>query len=233
MDETMKELKNLQENSEVSRKLSALLTLQTVERRPENPKSIILLLHGLDERGRRIYRKLLKYLPADSYVLAPNAPFPLPRQKSDRVDYGYSWYFYDKFQQIYHVDQTLALSLLHNLLKEINGQELPLTIIGFSQGGYLAPLLGYQEKTTRHIIGIGCEFRTRFFPHSPAFTLDAVHGEADTIIPPDMAKKEIELLKEKNITVQWHPVTGAKHEISSDMGLTVQKILEQYGERSL
>lgn len=229
----MKEVKNLQEISEVSRKLSALLSLQTVERKPENPKSVVLLLHGLDERGRRIYRKLLRYLPEDSYVVAPNAPFPLPRMKSDRMDFGYSWYFYDKFQQTYQVDQTLSLSLLHSLLKEINPGELPLTIIGFSQGGYLAPLLAYQEKTTRHIIGIGCEFRTRFFPHPPTFTLDAVHGEADAIIPPAMAKNEIELLKEKNITVHWHPVPGVKHEVSSEMGQTIKKILEQYGEGSL
>lgn len=229
----MQEMKNLQAMSEVSRKLGALLSLQTVERKPENPKSVVLLLHGLDERGLRIYRKLLRYLPEDSYVLAPDAPFPLPRMKSDRMDFGYSWYFYDKFQKTYQVDQTLALSLLHSLLKEINPQELPLTIIGFSQGGYLAPLLGYQEKTTRHIIGIGCEFRTKFFPHPPTFTLDAVHGDADSIIPPNMAKNEIESLKEKNITVNWHSVPGAKHEISGEMGQLIKLILEQYGERSL
>lgn len=229
----MQEVKNLQvsdrEMSEVGRKLSAQIYLNSVERKPRNPRSIILLLHGLDERGLRIYRKLLKFLPEDAHVIAPNAPFPLPRMKSDRMDFGYSWYFYDKFKRNYHVDQTFALSLLHDLLRMVNPDSLPLSIIGFSQGGYLAPLLGFQEPTTRHVIGIGCEFRTRFFAHSPAFTLDAIHGSDDSIITPDMALEEISLLKEKNIHVNWHPVTGVKHEITRDVGQIIQQILEQYG----
>lgn len=230
---SMKDLKNLQESTEVSRKLGALMSLTSVERKPENPASITLLLHGLDERGLRIYRKLLKYLPEDSHVIAPNAPFPLPRLKTDRIDLGYTWYFYDKFTRTYQIDQTLALSLLHSLLREVNPQNLPVTIIGFSQGGYLAPLLAYQEKNTRHVIGLGCEFRSHFFPSKPTFTLDAVHGEADSIILPDMAKNEIELLRQKDITVNWHPVPGVKHEITKEMGTVVQKILEQYGKGSL
>lgn len=230
---TMTELKNLYEMNEVSRKLPGLMSLSTVERRPSNPTSITLLLHGLDERGLRIYRKLLKYLPQDSYVIAPNAPYPLPRLKSDRIDLGYTWYFYDKFTRTYQVDQSLALSLLHSLLKDVNPTNLPLTIIGFSQGGYLAPLLAYQEKTTKHVIGLGCEFRSHFFQEKPHFTLDAVHGEADSIIAADMAKNEIELLRQKEITVNWHPVPGVKHEIAKDMGAVVQKILEQYGEAGL
>ena len=223
----------LQESKEETWNLSGNWQLRTVEYKPQNATSLTLLLHGYNERGLRIFRKLRRHLPENSYIIAPNAPYPLPRVKPDRVDFGYAWYFYDPFTKDYQVDQTLALSLLKDLLRQANPQNLPVTIIGFSQGGYLAPLLAYSESNTRHVIGIGCEFRMRFFASSPSFSLDAVHGLSDPIISPKKALEEIHLLKEKGIKVAWHPVAEAKHEISSEVGLTIKNILEQYGAGSL
>jgi predicted esterase len=219
-------LKILQDSKEESWHLPAKFHLTGIERRPDSPKSVILLLHGLDERGLRIYRKLIKFLPEDSYVLAPNAPFPLPRMKADRIDLGYTWYFYDKFTQSYQVDQSFSLSLLQSLLAQANPENLPVTIIGFSQGGYLAPLVGFQEKNTRQVIGIGCEFRNHFFSTPPHYKLFALHGASDSVIPADHAKNEIDLLANKGINVSWHPIHSAKHEITREMGQEVQKILE-------
>lgn len=226
-------MKSLQESAEETWDLNGKWPLKTIEFRPVEPKSITILLHGYNERGLRIFRKLRKYLPEDSYIIAPNGPFPLPRVKSDRVDFGYGWYFYDPFTKDYLVDQSLALSLLVDLLSQANPNGLPITIIGFSQGGYLAPLLGYALKNTKHVIGIGCEFRTRFFQKMPPFTLDALHGKIDPIISPEHAQAEIKALKEMGIQVSWHAIPDTKHEINNEMGITLKKILEQYGEGSL
>lgn len=219
-------MKNLQESSDKTWDLNGNFQFQTVENRPLDPKSIVLLLHGLDERGLRIYRKLTKHLPKNSYVIAPNAPFPLPRMKADRVDFGYTWYFYDKFTDSYLVDQTLALSLIKELLEKANPLHLPVTVIGFSQGGYLAPLVGYENNDVKKVIGIGCEFRANFFKKLPRFELHAVHGEDDNIIPETHALREIETLKTKGVPVHWHLATGAKHEISASVGNIIEKILE-------
>ena len=219
-------MKILQDSKEEIREIGAKFQLKTIERRPESPKSVILLLHGLNERGLRIYRKLLKFLPEDSYVLAPNAPFPLPRIKSDRMDMGFTWYFYDQFTKSYQVDQTFALSLIHGLLQLVNPGNLPVTIIGFSQGGYLAPLVGFQEPNTKNVIGIGCEFRANFFKTIPPFKLFSIHGEADSTILPKSAKSEIDSLKEKGIHVSWHLLPQLKHEMTTEVGLQIKKILE-------
>ncbi len=219
-------MKNLQDLEVKSREVQSKFKLTTVERRPEAPKSIILLLHGLDERGLRIYRKLIKFLPEDALVLAPNAPFPLPRPKPDRIDYGYTWYFYNRFSQDYEVNQSFALSLLTELIHLENSRKLPLTIIGFSQGGYLAPLLGYELTETERVIGIGCEFRHYFFKSHPQFKLSAFHGASDKIVLAQNAKNEIDLLKEKNIFVSWHLIENTKHEITSEMGIELKKLLE-------
>lgn len=226
-------MKNLQESKEKIWDLTGSWKLSTVECRPKDPKSLTLLLHGYNERGLRIFRKIRRYLPEDSYIIAPNGPFPLPRVKPHRVDFGYAWYFYDPFTKTYHVDQTLVTGLLKELLKQANPENLPVTIIGFSQGGYLAPLIGYAEKNTKHVIGIGCEFRTRFFPSRPAFTLDAIHGEIDPIVSYEHAQTEISSLNDLGINVSWHLIPELKHEISAEVGLTIKKIMEQYGEGSL
>ena len=218
-------MKNLQESSDKTWELSANFQFKTVERRPPEPKSVVLLLHGLNERGLRIYRKLINYLPTDSYVMAPNAPFPLPRMKVNRLDFGYTWYFYDKFTDTYLVDQALSLSLLKDLLVRANPNHLPVTVIGFSQGGYLAPLVGFENKDVKDVIGIGCEFRSHFFDQVPNFELHAVHGADDTIIPSAHALGEIELLKGKGIHVHWH-LGIARHEINASVGSIIQKIME-------
>lgn len=219
-------MKILQDSKEEIRNLGANFHLKVIERKPSLPKSVILLLHGLDERGLRIYRKLLKYLPQDAYILAPNAPFPLPREKDDRLDFGYTWYFYDRFTKSYQIDQTFSLGLLKNLLHVCNPTQLPVTIIGFSQGGYLAPLLGYEDKNTKLVVGLGCEFRSHFFHTIPAFDLAAIHGSLDTIIPSEMAYRELNLLKEKGIHVSWHLIPETKHEISPLMGEELKHIME-------
>ena len=219
-------MKTLQVENEETRILPGLAPLTFHEINASEATSLVVLLHGLDERGLRILRKLMKYLPENAQVLAPNGPFPLPRPKADRMDYGYAWYFYDRFTQSYHVDQTLALSLLKSLLTEKNPLHLPVTIIGFSQGGYLAPLLAYEDANVKTVIGIGCEFRERFFPRVPDFKLYGLHGDQDHIISADQSRAYAQRLSEKNIPVDWRLISGSAHEIDQAMGQMVQRILE-------
>lgn len=225
-------MKTLQVESEQTRVLPAVGQLTFHEKCPQKVSSLVLLLHGLDERGLRIMRKLLKYLPETAQILAPNGPYPLPRPKADRMDYGYAWYFYDRFTQNYHVDQTLAVSLLKSLLAEKNPNNLPVTIIGFSQGGYLAPLLAYEDPNIKTVIGIGCEFRERFFKTKPSFKVIGLHGDQDKIISAEHSRQHAEVLMQKDIPVDWRLIPGAAHEINQTVGQVVQRILED-AERSL
>lgn len=226
-------LKILQETIEKKWLFTSFAQLDGVVRRPESPQRVILLLHGLGERGKRIFRKLLPYLPQDALIIAPNGPFPIPRLKENRMSYGHSWYFYDKFERSYFINQDLAKYWLRDLLKIENPEALPLTIIGFSQGGYLAPLVGKEIPETKHVIGLACEFRTTLIHEKPPFQMDAIHGEKDEIIPLKMALEEKEKLAPLGIEIGWYPIKEAAHEITSEMGETVKKVLESYGKRSL
>lgn len=225
-------MKTLHAIEEFSLDLQGAFPLTGLKRDPEGaPSQVVLLLHGLNERGRRIYRKLIRYLPEDALVLAPNAPWPIPRQKPSKLDFGHAWYYYDRHTQTYPVTQQLALELLVKLLMT-TPKDLPVTIIGFSQGGYLAPQLGFLSPRVDKVIGIGCEFRERFFPSSPSFQLHAIHGSRDEVITPEMAQAEIEKLNLRGIPVSWTLVDSA-HDITEDTGRTIQRLMETYGKRSL
>lgn len=223
-------MKILQDSIEEKISLEGHYQLKTFIRRPESPKCLILLLHGYNERGRRIFRRLLPYLPSEALILAPNGPFPLPRVKPEKLDFGYAWYFYNKFTRSYEVNQELALSLLKNLITLMNPKGLPVWIIGFSQGGYLAPLIGLEVSETKAVIGIGCEFRSPLLKTIPHFPLLGIHGDMDEIIPLDHTLREIAALQERGINVKLKIIKNLQHEINSVVGQTIREIVEEYGK---
>ena len=223
-------MKRLQETQEERWQFTSFAELRGVTRRPEYPQEVILLLHGLGERGKRIFRKLLPHLPSDALIIAPDGPFPLQKMKENRISYGHSWYFFDKFEQKYFINQDLAKYWLRDLLQIENPNKLPLTIIGFSQGGYLAPLVGNEIPETKLVVGLACEFRTTLIHKKPNFPLVAIHGEMDEIVSLSSAKSEIDKLK---MDIPLYTLPNTAHEITGEMGQTLKQVLEKYGKPSL
>jgi predicted esterase len=193
-------------------------------KRSSNLKTLqaYLLLHGLQERGRRIFRKLSPYLPEGSLILSPDAPFPYER--------GFTWYFFDRATQTYQVPMSEAIGKLKIYLEEKNPENLPLTVIGFSQGGYLAPVLAHELSNVKLVMGLGCEFRNNLIPDSFSLPLLGLHGEDDKIVPPAWAREQIQKLKERHIDCKFSLVPETGHEINSRMGLAVKKALEEHGK---
>lgn len=226
-------MKSLQEYQEHRYELKALAVFDGIERPVFNPDQVVLLLHGLNERGLRIYRKLIKFLPQTALILSPNAPFPIPREKEGRLELGYCWYFYDRANKSYYLDQKLAVDWLAELMKSKNIAHLPLTIIGFSQGGYLAPILGHALPQTKLVIGLGCEFRENLIADEIKFPLVGLHGANDLIVNVEHSRADAEKLKARNLQVTWESIPDTAHEISERMGERVKTILESYGKNGL
>ncbi len=217
-------MKNLQDNLTQRVEFKSYAHMDIVSRIPSEPKEVYLLLHGLGERGKRIYRKFVSTLPKDAVILAPNGPFPIAGTRNGEVRYTYAWYFYDRASAQYLVNQTLAVSWLKSLIETLDLDHLPLTIIGFSQGGYLAPFVGQELKQTKHVIGIGCEFRTPLLKDHFDFKLSAVHGLQDKTILPEWAEREVKNLVSKNVDCHYYPVADTAHEISSPVVELIKKI---------
>lgn len=194
-------------------------------RTPQHPRSVILLLHGFRERGKRIFRKLIPYLPEDALVLAPNGSYPLSSDPDT-----FAWYTFDRGESVYAETQSHSRSRLVDLLAQYNPKQLPVTIIGFSQGGIFAPTLGNFIPHTKCVLGIACEFRAWLVPDEPKFNLIGIHGSLDSIITTATAELAKDELLRRGIKCEWHLVKEAGHEITREMGAIVKSTLETYGK---
>ncbi|MCM2277412.1 MAG: hypothetical protein NDJ89_04995 [Oligoflexia bacterium] len=157
-------------------------------RRPASgvARRLYLLLHGYEQSGAYFFRKCAGTIAAadpEALIVAPNGIFPLPRKEGDRYTVGFSWYFYDFSSDEYFIGMEPAVVFLQGLVARLEARELPVTLIGFSQGGYLAPFAAQAIPAVDRVIGIGCRFLEREVEGELRFRLDAIHGARDELVP--------------------------------------------------
>jgi len=190
------------------------IDLQVSSNELQNYNRIVLLLHGYSESGAKIYKRLSPYLNLDQdLILAPNAIFPLvdrfpleTQKGSDELLRGYAWYFYDQKKDEYLVNYSTPVSFLKSYLNSINTLSKPVTVIGYSQGGYLAPFLASEHNLIEDVIGINCSYRNDLFPSHMDKVIDAFQGSDDPIIDIELAKArhlnyghgDYQLIKDEN-----------------------------------
>lgn len=124
-------------------------------------------------------------LPYD--ILAPDGAFPVPVRTDSGFKESYSWYFEDHSLGQIIIPKTIAVQILVNLLKELGLENHHKTIIGFSQGGFLAPFLAKQSLHIDKIIGIGCAYRAEAYENLKNLKVFGIHGEDDIIVDFDKA----------------------------------------------
>lgn len=180
---------------------------------PENPKKLFLLLHGFSQRGESLIKKLSPILPKDAAILSPNAPFPAPFKTDAGYLEAYAWYFYLAKENRFVIPPGPAIAALKKLISGLGYEKLPITIIGFSQGGYLAPVLA-KDMTVKHIISVSADYLARYYSKDDKFKLDAIHGAKDEISPIGESKKNLDALKKDfGIDAHFHELPNTRHEV--------------------
>jgi predicted esterase len=208
--------------------------LNFTERRPKNPKRIILLLHGYSETGDKIFNRLIEELPQDAWVLAPDGLFPLPKkfplqqsEKGEDLLSGYAWYFYHLKTDTFLIDYDVPAQTLTQALAELNTENLPITVIGYSQGGYLTIFLPYYDKNIDHIIAINCSFRHSHLKEELKVKVDCLHGEADIIVDPIMAEKRFNEMSAKGLKGEFQLLSDETHRLSASMAKKIGVVLQK------
>lgn len=193
--------------------LSCQTTASFVRKEGKNGKRLILLLHGYEQHGRYILNLFEDRFSEEDIILAPNGPFPLPKKRENGFKVVHAWYFYDPYQNYYFVDMTLAVTYIKTLVKSLGYEELPTYVIGFSQGGYLAPFVG-QELLCRQVTVLHARYRSEVLGQLP-FTIHAVHGVKDTVVDGERAREcHRELLQAGN-QGEFHLLPNVGHVICS------------------
>ncbi len=210
------------------------------EKRPDPksktpPTGAYLLLHGYRQTGAYIMDKLESAFPENAVLIAPNGPYPIPKKISEegRYELGFSWYFYDDFKDEFYIDMDLACSILREVIIQNEFLEefpdLPLTIVGYSQGGFLAPKLATKlngEKKIKQVIGISCFLKERNLAESLPQRIDQIHGEKDSVLGHETAKEYFKLLKKRGVRGEFHTVPHEGHPLSGQFVRKLSNLLD-------
>lgn len=211
------------------------LPFDSLIRKPNSgvARELVLLLHGFAESGERLFKKiepsLTEELREHSLILAPNAPFPMPHKKESGYSVTFSWYFYEPGAAEYYIDMEPAISFICEGLRAHGAWDLPKRIIGFSQGGFLAPILAARLPAMRQLIGVGCEYLVDEIPGklpaSVPYRVDAVHGSRDESVDPAAARASHQKLMVSGVAGHFEMIEGATHRIDDPVRAAIRNAL--------
>lgn len=180
-------------------------------------KRVYLILHGYLQSAD-IIDKLTRNLKLKGGVyLIPNGPFFVPYKKNNKQYYGYSWYFYDVENDKYLVNYTAGTEYLSNFLR---AQELinnPLTILGYSQGGYMGLQLAKSLPNCDHLICLNAKAKAKYVDGPYHFKIDLVNGEDDLIIPLSGVEEEFNKIRTTGQKISLHKVYNSGHKINHNL----------------
>jgi predicted esterase len=192
-----------------------------------SPRELILLLHGYSESGGRIFSKLEASLPKDVVVLAPNGPFLIPEKTEKGYRTGYSWYFYNFETDEYVIDMTTSLEFLADGIEKLGYSKLPLRIIGFSQGGYLAPFVGERLPNAKHVISLHSTYLYEELGEKLNFRADNVVGAKDEIIDSEnSARSHAEIVK-RSKSGAFFRLPDVAHRIDGEVARKVGELVQR------
>lgn len=194
-------------------------------REAENPSEVILLLHGYLQAGDWFLGKLSSALPPGAAVVAPNGPFPIPERKNGQWRLGFSWYFYDPDTDEYFVDMKPAVEFLQGILQAKGWDSLPLRIVGFSQGGYLAPFAGQRLARTRQVVGLCSEFLESELEGEIRFRMDSVLGDEDDIVDGAKARASHARLMQRGVKGEVVSLRGSGHRVVPETLEALKRLL--------
>jgi predicted esterase len=190
-----------------------------------NPKRCFVLLHGYLLDGDYIYNKLLPILNEDDLIIAPNGPFLIPVEKKETHIPKYSWYFFDVSSETYYINFEPAAEYVNHILNYYNTENLPVTIIGYSQGGYLSPKIAEFNSNIKTIIGLACVFRNKKFKINTNTTYHQIHGNLDVIVEKKNALAEWEDLKNRGNEGNFRSLENSGHRIDNEFLAELKRLI--------
>ena len=175
-------------------------------------KHIYLLLHGYQLDGNYMMRTFKPHLFGK--VIAPNGPFVVPTLKKDSYVPKFAWYFFDPKTRNYYISMDPAAKYLAFILEKENPNHYPVTIIGYSQGGYLAPKVAELIPEAIDIIGLACTFRSNKFTARKDISYWQINSQSDLVI--DYQEAMLEFQKIAGNAGQFYSLKNNGHKIDED-----------------
>lgn len=188
---------------------------------------LFLFLHGYAENADIFYKRVSKVFTPKHRSLFLNGSFPIPTIRGDVVLYQYAWYFYNTIENKYYVDFNTPVASIKKLLESLKiSEKTKITVIGYSQGGYLAPFLAAAIPAVDKVIAINASIREDKLLGELNFHLDQIHAINDERVDFDLAKERFEKLSKRLPSSNWIEMPNETHLLSANILETLEKTLQ-------
>lgn len=178
-------------------------------------RSLLLGLHGMAQEGERFGQNLSVLLDNGIGLILPSGPYPLEVRGRHGVRQGHAWYIFTGDQPGFRESMQKSEADLLNLIQEIRRDPaltgLPLDLLGFSQGGYLAGFLALRHSTLFRSCTIASarlkhEFVKEELAASPSLEMLFLHDRKDPLTKPEPVEESQKILERAgvNSSIQWH-----------------------------
>jgi predicted esterase len=199
---------------------------------PANKTGLVVLLHGYQDNAYSMLKRLSwaeqENLPFQ--IFASNAPFPVPVWTGSGFKEAYSWYFRDTSRGLTLVPPQTSAARVAGLLKDLGLENERKVIVGFSQGGYLAPYLAKATSNVRAIVGLGSGYTPEHYEDLNPISVYAIHGSEDKVIDLPRAQSDHAKLLARGFTGSFHVEPGLDHRVDPVLESRVRKLcLESLG----
>ena len=153
------------------------------EKNKSPDKKLLIFLHGYTDSAASFLKRAYDGSGLDYDCLAPNGPFPVPVSTEKGYKEAYSWYFEDHSIGRTIIPKEVTIKILVSLIYKLGLEKHRKTIVGFSQGGFLAPKLAEQLLHVDKIIGIGSDYRKDLYENIKNIKVFGIHGVLDSVVP--------------------------------------------------
>lgn len=160
------------------------------------PRWILTLLHGRGSNEDDLL-SLAGQLDTDARVVSVRAPY--------RLGPGYAWYTFTDDGQPRLAEMRASLDKLVRLV-DGQPQNLPVVLLGFSQGGQMAQGVAIQRagRPIRALLSLSAPPLLEIPPGRPLEGLPAFwgHGRSDPVVSPQRGEESLEVLTKLGAAVQ-------------------------------
>jgi phospholipase/carboxylesterase len=199
---------------------------------------LVVACHGASASPFQFLRALPSWVP-----LLPDAAFLLPiaparaggrMRRLARTVFGrHSWFSLadrriEGLRDAAHPAAVALNTLIDGELSRLGLTGNDLFLVGFSQGGMLALLAGLNRAVApRGIAAAAAALLENDAPRNGA-PVCLVHGEADTVVAPELGRAAEATLRQHGTAVTAHYLPGVGHQVSPEMVAAVGQFMASH-----
>ena len=191
-------------------------------------RSLLLGLHGMAQDGERLGRRLSGLLEQGVGLILPCGPYPMEVRGRHGARQGHAWYIFtgdqDAFKTSMEKSEEDLLNLVEHIRKDPDLGALPLDLLGFSQGGYLAGFLALRNPSLFRSCTIASarlkhEFLEQELSSSPPLEILFLHDRTDPLTRAEPVEESQKILERAGVpsSIQWHDDGHALGEQSAEL----------------